>query len=234
MSPKVLATVLLGGIAALDATPFAQTMLSQPLVTASLLGLVWGEWLLAVKVGIVLQVFAVGTMPVGARTPEDYATGGVVGAGTALMLASSTHFSLAHEASAFAGCLVGLAASIAGVPLVKWQRRRNEGLSRWCEDALRRGDLSAPGRASAAGVVMAFGLGVVFCAAFLAVSAGLVAPVVHRRSLGLARAWGIAQPLWLGFGLAQLLAAFVQRRFMRAALFGIGLVVGWILLLVEA
>ncbi|HUK63295.1 MAG TPA: PTS sugar transporter subunit IIC [Dongiaceae bacterium] len=234
MIPKVLVTVLLGGIAALDATPVAQTLLSQPLVTASLLGLVWGQSLLAVKVGVVLQLFAAGTLPVGARTPEDYATGGVIGAGTALLLASSTQYSFTHEASAFAGCVVGMVASMAGVPLVKWQRRRNEGLSRWCEEALRRGDLSALGRANAAGVVMAFGVGVVFCAVFLAASAGLVAPVVHRRSLGLARAWGLAQPLWLGFGLAHLLAAFVQRRFMRAALFGVGLVVGWILLLVEA
>src|SRR2546426_1630052 len=189
--PKVLATVLLGGIAAIDATPVVQSLLSQPLVTASLLGLVWGQWLLAVKVGIVLQVFAAGTMPVGSRTPEDYATGGVIGAGTALMLASTTTFSLAHEASAFAGCIVGMASSMAGVPLIKWQRRRNEGLSRWCEEALRRGDLSALGQANVAGVVMAFGVGVVFCAVFLAVAAGLVAPVVHRRSLRAAGGRGI-------------------------------------------
>jgi hypothetical protein len=127
-----------------------------------------------------------------------------------------------------------MVSSMTGVPLVKWQRRRNEGLSRWCEQAVREGDLSAPGKANAAGVVMAFGVAVVFCAVFLGLAAGLVAPFVRHRSIGLARAWGLAQPLWLGLGLAHLLAAFVQRRFMRAALFGVGLVVGWILLLVEA
>jgi len=42
----------------------------------------------------------------------------------------------------------------------------------------------------------------------------------------------VAQPVWLGLGLAHLLNAFVQRRFMRAALFGLGLVVGWVLLVV--
>ncbi len=234
MTLRILATLLLGGIAALDATPVAQTMLSQPLVTASLLGLVWGQWALALKVGIVLQLFAAGTVPVGARTPEDFATGGVIGAGTALLLASASPFSFQHEASALAGCIVGMLAATLGVPLVKWQRRRNEGLVRWCEQALRRGELNAPARASAAGVVMAFGIGVVFCAAFLAVSMVAAAPLVRNRSIGLARAWSIAQPLWLGLGLAQLLTAFVQRRFMRAALFGVGLVVGWILLLVEA
>ena len=230
----ILGTVLLGGIAALDGTPVAQTLLSQPLVTASLLGLVWGQWLLAAKVGIVLQLFAAGTMPVGARTPEDFATGGVIGAGAALLLATATTFSVAHEASAFAGCVLGLLAATAGVPIVKWQRRRNEGLSRWCEAAVRQGDLAAPAKANAAGVAMAFGVGVLFCAAFLALSSLLVTPIVRHRSISLARAWGLAQPLWLGLGLAHLLASFVQRRFMRAALFGVGLVVGWILLLVEA
>ena len=234
MTARILATVLLGGVAALDATPVAQTLLSQPLVTASLLGLLWGQWLLALKVGVVLQLFAAGTMPVGARTPEDYATGGVIGTGSAMLLASISPFSLAHEASAFAGCVLGMVASMAGVPLVKWQRRRNEGLSRWCEQAIRSGDLGAPAKASGAGVVMAFGIGVVFCAVFLAAASGLLAPLVRHRSIGLARAWALAQPLWLGLGLAHLLAAFVQRRFMRAALFGVGLVVGWILLLVEA
>ena len=234
MTARILALVLLGGLAALDATPVAQTMLFQPLVTASLVGLLFGQWLLAVKVGLVLQVFAACTMPVGSRTPEDYATGGVIGAGTAVLLATALPFSLAHEASAFAGVAAGLVSATLGVPLVKWQRRRNEGLSRWCEDAVRAGDLGAPGKAAAAGIAMAFGIAVVFCALFLGAGILLLTPLVRSHSIALAHAWTIAQPLWLGIGLAHLLSAFVQRRFMRAALFGVGLVVGWILLLVVA
>jgi PTS system mannose-specific IIC component len=230
--PQVLATLLLAGVAALDATPVAQTLLSQPLITASLVGLVWGQWVLALKVGVVLQLFAAGTMPVGSRTPEDYATGGVVGAGAAGLLATAIPFSMAHEASAFAGVALGLVAASLGVPLIKWQRRRNEALSHWCEQALRAGDLGAPGHANVAGVVMAFGIAVVFCAAFLGLAAGPVKSLVLHHSMHIARAWTLAQPVWLGLGLALLLAAFVQRRFMRAALFGVGLVVGWILLLV--
>ncbi len=233
MIPNALATVLLGGIAALDATPVAQTLLSQPLVSATLLALVWGDWAVALKVGVVLQVFAAGTSPIGARTPEDYATGGVIGAGTALMLASNAHFSVMQDASVLVGCVAGMVAAVAGVPLIKWQRRRNEGLSRWCETAIRAGDTSALGRAHAAAVVLAFGLGLVFCAVFLAASARWLPPLVQHHSIRLARVWEVCQPLWLGLGLAHLLNAFVQRRFLRAALFGLGLVVGWVLLFVE-
>lgn len=233
MTRQLLLTLGLGGIAALDATPVAQSLLSQPLVMASILGLVWGQWLLALKVGIVLQVFAAGTLPVGARTPEDYATGGVVGVATALVLATRAPFGMVQEACALAGVVTGLVAATAGVPLIKWQRRRNEGLSRWCEQALRSGREDALGTAHLAAVVLAFGVGVVFCAVFLAGSVLLIRPLVEHRSIRLAHAWSLAQPVWLGIGLAHLLNAFIQRRFTRAALFGLGLALGWILLLVQ-
>jgi len=43
VNQPVLWTVLLGGVAAVDGAPFAQTLLSQPLVTATILGAVWGN-----------------------------------------------------------------------------------------------------------------------------------------------------------------------------------------------
>jgi len=230
---RILATVLLGGVAALDATPVAQTLFSQPLVTSSVLGVLWGHPVLALKIGIVLQLFSAGTLPVGARTPEDYATGGVIGVGVAALLASLSPFSVAQDACALIGALVGMLAAMSGVPLLKWQRRRNEGLGRWAEATLLGGDESALGTAQLAAVVLAFGIGIVFCAAFLAACAWLLPPLVAHHSIRLARAWSVAQPLWLGLGLAHLLSAFVQRRFTRAALFGLGLVVGWILLFME-
>ena len=44
MNRMLLFTFLLGGLAAVDATPVAQTLFSQPLVTSSLLGWWWGDW----------------------------------------------------------------------------------------------------------------------------------------------------------------------------------------------
>ena len=79
MSVQLLATIAMGGIVALDATPVAQTLLSQPLVAGTLLGWLWGDMHTAIQVGLVLQIYAASTQPVGARTPEDYAVGGVVG-----------------------------------------------------------------------------------------------------------------------------------------------------------
>jgi mannose/fructose/N-acetylgalactosamine-specific phosphotransferase system component IIC len=228
----VLATVLLGGVAALDATPVAQTMLSQPLVTATLLGAIWGDWRLALEVGVILQLLAASTMPVGSRAPEDYATGGVVGAGVALAAASQHPFLMVQEAAALVGVLAGIVVALLGVPLVKWQRRRNEGLGRWCEAEVRRGHEGAVGSAQRAGVVLAFGVGVGYSAICLALGAWLLGPFVAGHSLRLARAWALAQPLWIGLGLAQIVQAFVKRRLARAAGFLVAMVAAWFLLIV--
>jgi PTS system mannose-specific IIC component len=232
VSLQVFATLLLGGVAVLDATPVAQTLLSQPLVTATLLGALWGEWRVALEVGVVLQILAASTLPIGARTPEDYATGGVVGAGVALAIVSRQHFLMLDAAAALVGVLAGLVTATFGVPLIKWQRRRNEGLSRWCEAEVRRGDAGAVGAAQRAGAVLAFAVGVGYCAVCLALGVWLLGPVAGRHSLRLARAWSLAQPLWIGLGLAQLLQAFVQRRLIRAALFAMAMLAAWLLLMV--
>ena len=232
MSREIWVTLLLGGIAALDAAPVAQTLVSQPLVTATVLGWVWGDMRVALEIGIVLQILAASTLPVGARTPEDYAVGGVVGTGVGLALASQQVFGMVKESSAMLGVFAGLLAAMLGVPLLKWQRRRNEGLARWAEDAVRAGRTQALGEAQWAGVVLAFGVGVSSCAFGMGLGVWLFGPLADHQSLRLSRAWGLAQPLWLGLGLAQLLHAFVQRRLARAAAFGFALVAAWLALMV--
>lgn len=231
MTTAVLQTIVLGGVAALDAAPFAQTMLSQPLVTGTLLGFLWGDWITALEVAVVLQVLAACTLPVGARTPEDYAIGGVIGVGLALALASRQPFIMAREACALVGVLGGMLAATGGVPLLKWQRRRNEGLSRWSEQALRGGDERALVAANVASVALAFGVGVAYCGACLALGVWSLDGLVGRESLRLARAWSLAQPLWLGLGLAHVLHSFVQRRLARAAVFGAALIAAWLALI---
>lgn len=234
MKPQLLGTLLLGGVATLDATPVAQTLLSQPLVTAGILGWLWGDWELALKVGVVLQILAASTMPVGARTPEDYAAGGVLGVGLALALARDQPFGFARDGCALAGALFGMVTAVGGIPLLKWQRRTNEGLSRWCEAEILRGSDTALGAAHRAAVVLAFAIGVAYCAVCLGLGWWGLRGLVSHESLRLSRAWSLAQPLWLGLGLAQLLNAFVQRRLTRAAVFGTALIVAWLVLMVGA
>ncbi len=232
MNAAPLATAVLGGVAALDAEPVAQILFSQPLVTATVLGFVWGDWATAFEVGIVLQVLAASTLPVGSRTPEDYATGGVVGVGLALALANHEAFTIAKQGCAMLGVLVGMVVATAGVPLLKWKRRTNEGLARWCEEAVRAGDAGAPARAQGAAIVLSFALGVTYTALCLGAGIVLLDRLAAQESLRLARAWTLARPLWLGLGLAQVLNAFLQRRLTRGVAFGAALVATWMFLMI--
>jgi len=167
---------------------------------------------------------------VGSRTPEDYATGGVAGAGVALALAHGVTVGPWRQSAELAGVIVGLLAAMSGVPLLRWQRRNNEGLARWCEAEVRAGNERALGQASLAGVTLSFAVGVALCAVWIAVGTMGLRGIVEGESLRLARAWTLAQPLWLGFGMAQLLHAFVQRRMTRAGVFGAALVGAWLTL----
>lgn len=232
MSLPWLFTVLLGGIAALDAAPFAQTMLSQPLVTGTLLAVVWGDWRTALQTAIVLQLLAATTAQIGARTAEDYAVGGVVGVGTALALSAGRPFGFTQDACAMVGVLAGLITATLGTAPLKWQRRLNEGLSRWCEQRIRAGDEQALAAAQRAGVVLAFAVGVGYCAVCLGVAVLGLRGFAAEESLKLSRAWRLAQPLWLGLGLAQILNAFVQRRLTRVAVFGAALIAAWLVFIV--
>ena len=228
LSLPLFLTWVLGGIAALDATPVAQTLLSQPLVTATLLGLLWGDLKMALEVGIVLQILSASTLPVGARTPEDFATGGVVGTGIALALSAQQPFEQVREACALMGVLAGLVTATIGIPLLKWQRRRNEGLARWVESEIRGGREVALGQAQGATVLLAFGVGLGLTAILTGTGIrGLYGPAVDH-SIRLSRAWELAQPLWLGLGLAHLLHSFLQRRLTRAAIFAATLIAAWL------
>ncbi len=231
MNLPVLATMALGGLAALDATPVAQTLFSQPLVTATVLGWIWGDLTVGLQVGMVLQLLAASTLPVGARTPEDYAVGGVVGAGVALALSHRLPFEMAHDACCLIGVFAGLITATLGVALLKWQRRRNEGLARWCEAAVRAGSEGALGQAHLAAITLAFAIGAAWTAFAFAAFVWALAPLAEHESLKLAHAWELAQPLWLGLGLAALLNGFLQRRLARAAVFGAAMLATWLVLM---
>lgn len=66
-----LALGAFGGMVGLDATSFAQTMISRPLVAATVTGLIMGRPGDALLLGAILELFALVILPVGAaRYPE--------------------------------------------------------------------------------------------------------------------------------------------------------------------
>jgi mannose/fructose/N-acetylgalactosamine-specific phosphotransferase system component IIC len=80
-----LAVGALGGLVGMDATTFAQTMISRPLIAATLTGLMFGRPAEAIFLGSMLELFALVILPVGAaRYPES---------GTAAVAATASYMS---------------------------------------------------------------------------------------------------------------------------------------------
>lgn len=78
--------LLMGGIAALDGTSVGQTMLSRPLVAATLAGWVMGDPLTGLLVGGMLELLYLGLLPAGGvRFPETGPASVVAGATAASM-----------------------------------------------------------------------------------------------------------------------------------------------------
>ena len=116
---------------------------------------------------------------------------------------------------------------------IGWAWALEPALRRFYPDAaLRRGRDGSLGAAQRAAVVFAFAVGLSYAAACLVLGLRLLGPLLAQESLRLSRAWMLAQPLWIGLGLAQLLHTFLQRRLERAAVFGFALVAAWLVLIV--
>src|SRR5262245_32486890 len=113
LSGSLLLTGLLGGWLAADATALAQLLVSQPLVGGTLAGWIWGDAMTGMHVGALLQLFALAGLPLGGRTPEDFASAGVIGP----IVALAVHHELPSATPAVPlvlGAVAGLVAAIVG------------------------------------------------------------------------------------------------------------------------
>ena len=106
-----LGVMVLGGIAGVDATSVAQTMISRPFIAATLTGLLVGRPEEGALLGAILELFALVILPVGAaRYPE---------AGTAAVAATA-----ATVRSALVAASKNIAAKAAKPKTIKPTKRK--------------------------------------------------------------------------------------------------------------
>lgn len=95
---------LFGGMVGLDGTSFPQVMISRPLVAGTLTGLIFGRPLEGLVAGLIMEAFALSTLPIGAaRYPE--AGTATVAATAALLAATPAGMDAGHLALALAFAL---------------------------------------------------------------------------------------------------------------------------------
>ncbi|OGC77248.1 MAG: hypothetical protein A2145_01490 [candidate division Zixibacteria bacterium RBG_16_40_9] len=86
MTSEILIILLLGGLVCLDFTEVAQTMFSQPLVSSTAVGFLWGDVKSGLEIGFLLQLLYLWFMPVGTAWFPDFSVAGVVGSSSFIWL----------------------------------------------------------------------------------------------------------------------------------------------------
>ena len=211
MSLSILLTSLLGGWVAADATAVGQLLIGQPLVGGLLTGLIWGEPLIGLQVGALLQLFALGRLPLGGRTPDDFAAAGVVGPAVSILLDRLILYPY-PTSILLVGIISGLGVAIAGRPLIRWMRSRNELLARWAENRVIEGDAGALDRSHWLGVAHAFALGVAVTGVGIAVATTLGRWALGFDAIAVGQAAATSEPLLWGLGAGLAVRQFVHFR----------------------
>jgi PTS system mannose-specific IIC component len=117
-APETIAALLAWGtIVGVDLVSFPQGLLSRPLVAGAGAGLLIGDPSVGLQVGLVLELFALDVLPVGAARYPDYGPG-VVGA-VALASAGPVHLTLGLAT------LFALGAAVLGGYTLQWLRVAN-------------------------------------------------------------------------------------------------------------
>jgi len=148
---RFLLAAVLGGICYLDRTAAFQVMLHRPLVVASVMGAVFGNFAAGAQVGAVLELLYIARLPVGASIPPDD-TGAAVFGGAAAAAASS---SIGLDSGSFTSILLlSVLCAESGKFADRFVRRINGRIAHLTVEQMERGDSLAVEHAMMAGIML--------------------------------------------------------------------------------
>jgi hypothetical protein len=130
---QLLPLVLLAAVAGLDTVSFPQMMISRPLVAAALGGALGGEFGAGLVVGVLLELLALDTLPVGATRYPEWGSASVVAGALAAQLMDRS------AAAIPLAVLVGLVTALGGGWSMIQLRKLNAQWAHQRADALARG-----------------------------------------------------------------------------------------------
>jgi PTS system mannose-specific IIC component len=207
---------VLGGLLALDDTAYAQTWFSQPLPAALLTGLVLGDPLTGLALGLPLQIVLAANIPVGQSFTGDPVTSTVAVTGAAVVAEQSQQPALLHAAAGLPllGWLLAAVAllSFAGQYAVAVERRGNTAWMLQGHRTLRDGDLGRIGRLHLRCLLAAFLRGVASTALALVLVMEAWIPLFDRLPGRVVAACGLLALLLPGLGLGTVIEQYGLRR----------------------
>ena len=133
LDPVATGTLLVWGtIVGVDLVSFPQAMLNRPIVAASIAGFLTGDFETGLRIGMLLECFALDVIPIGATRYPDYGPASVVGTAVGSFAGWQDPTGL--------GVMVALLLALAGGRAMEIVRRLNGRLARVAAPALATGD----------------------------------------------------------------------------------------------
>ncbi len=164
MGMDVLLFCLMGGIVSADTDSAWQSMVSQPLISCSIAGILMGDLVLGSVVGMLLQLPYLAEMPVGGARVSLGNLGVFISAGLAVKLnqifPGQTNLILLFTV------LYGVVLSRLTIPFQNWSRRFNLVLLRKADLAAEQGNVAKISRLNYLGVLNSLFFGILFSAIF--------------------------------------------------------------------
>lgn len=146
VDPLVLAALVLWGtLVGLDLVSVAQSMIARPFVAGGVAGLLLGDPMAGLRAGVLLELFALDVLPVGAARYPDY--------GPATIAAAALLAGTPWEVSLGLAGTVGLLVSVLGGWSLQQLRRLNAEAVQRHAAALAAGESSAIRRLQYAGII---------------------------------------------------------------------------------
>lgn len=143
--PVVGALLVWGTIVGVDLVSFPQAMVNRPIVAGTVSGLLTGDLETGLRVGMLLECFALDVIPIGATRYPDYGPASVVGTGVASFAGWQDPTGLA--------VMVALVLALAGGRAMEFVRRLNGSLARAAAPALASGDPAVLARLQRTGLL---------------------------------------------------------------------------------
>ncbi|MDW7988389.1 MAG: PTS sugar transporter subunit IIC, partial [candidate division WOR-3 bacterium] len=126
----IIIITFLGAIILLDKSAFGEFGISQPIVSCSFIGLIFGNFEVGLFLGVLLQLIWISDLPLGSKEPQDSETAGVVAIITFLIIKKfSATFQL--ESALFISLLFAGIAAILGQLTQKLLKNYNNRLLRY-------------------------------------------------------------------------------------------------------
>jgi mannose/fructose/N-acetylgalactosamine-specific phosphotransferase system component IIC len=209
MLREIFLLCLAGGVCALDTTAAWQLMLSQPLASGTIAGLVLGVPQVGVFIGLVLQLLWSSAIPVGARPMPDAPVGTVSGVWFTAVLLESNGLASSSFCYLF-GLIAALCFALLGRHTIMLEREIGRKLYSRSVRRLSDGQEINPERLVSLAVTIAFARGFLLCLLAIGVLTAVAHLLAENPALSM-RDYSLTLLILEALGAGVLFSVFVRK-----------------------